>query len=67
MTDMELIKGIQKLDAEIESIKTHIECHNKALEAVEEKRQILVNALMLRMADREKPKKIFCCFRRSKG
>lgn len=67
MTDIKLIEAIQKLDAEIESIKTHIECHNKALEAVEEKRQILVNALMLRMTDRVKPKKIFCCFRRSKG
>jgi hypothetical protein len=58
MTDKELIEAIKKLDAEIADIKSHIKISNGILEDTEDKRQTLVNELMLRM--RAKPKKIFC-------
>ena len=67
MTDKELIEAIKDIDLRIETIEEKIEYHEEELAELRLSKAMLDNALMLRMKDREKPKKIFCCFRRSKG
>lgn len=67
MTDMELINAIKDMGLKIETIEEKIAYHKEELAELRLSKAMLDNALMLRMADRVKPKKIFCCFRRSKG
>ena len=67
MTDKELTEAIKDIDLRIETIEEKIEYHEEELEELRLAKATMVNALLLRMADRVKPKKIFCCFRRSKG
>lgn len=67
MTDKELVEAIKDMDLRIETIEEKIAYHKEELAELRLSKAMLDNALMLRMKDREKPKKIFCCFRRSKG
>lgn len=67
MTDKELIEAIKGMDLKIETIEEKIEHHKEELGELRCTRAVLNNALLLRMADRMNSKKIFCCFRRSKG
>lgn len=67
MTDKELIEAIRGVVLRIETIEEKIAHHKEELAELRLSKAMLDNALMLRMKDREKPKKIFCCFRRSKG
>ena len=67
MTDKELIEKIRAYKRILDTRKEQIDGLQKEIGMIEGVLQTLVNELMLRMEDREKPKKIFCCFRRSKG
>lgn len=67
MTDEELIEKIRAYKRILDTRKEQIDGLQKEIGMIEGVLQTLVNGLMLRMEDREKPKKIFCCFRRSKG
>lgn len=67
MTDKELMEAIKDMDLRIETIEEKIEYHEEELKELRLAKATMVNALLLRRADRVKPKKIFCCFRRSKG
>lgn len=67
MMEEELIKAIKDMDLRIETIEEKIAYHEEELKELRLAKATMVNALLLRMEDRAKPKKIFCCFRRSKG
>lgn len=67
MTDEELVGKIRAYKSIIDTRKDEIDDLQKEIGILEGELQILVNAFMLRLVEKEKPKKIFCCFRRSKG
>lgn len=67
MTDEELVGKIRAYKSIIDTRKDEIDDLQKEIGILEGELQILMNAFMLRLVEKEKPKKIFCCFRRSKG
>ena len=67
MTDEELIGKIRAYKSIIDTRKDEIDDLQKEIGILEGELRILMNAFMLRLVEKEKPKKIFCCFRRSKG
>ena len=67
MTDEELVGKIRAYKSIIDTRKDEIDDLQKEIGILEGELRILMNALMLRLVEKEKPKKIFCCFRRSKG